>query len=132
MMIDDMARVIRFEQRGCDRSDLKPPYDVATYLTDLENVRQHYQIERWIIGGHSWGADLALAYALEDTSHIAGLICITGGRIHNDREWHQVYRRRKEQEGEVQRPVQSNTMLINSSLLLVILRLLAGFSRRQC
>jgi proline iminopeptidase len=28
------------------------------------------------------------------------LICISGGRLHNDREWHKEYERRKEQEGE--------------------------------
>jgi proline iminopeptidase len=99
-MIDDMARVLRFEQRGCGRSDPKPPYDVATCLMDLEHIRQYYQIERWIIGGHSWGADLALAYILEYAPHVAGLICIAGGRIHNDRAWHQEYRWRKELEGE--------------------------------
>jgi proline iminopeptidase len=41
-----------------------PPYTIETCLTDLESVRAHYGIDRWIIGGHSWGADLALIYAL--------------------------------------------------------------------
>jgi proline iminopeptidase len=69
-------------------------------LIDLESIRTYYEIDRWIIGGHSWGADLALIYALEYTPHVAGLICIAGGRIHNDREWHSEYERRMEQEGE--------------------------------
>jgi proline iminopeptidase len=99
-MLDDIAQVIRFEQRGCGRSQTAPPYDIETCLIDLENVRRHYQIDRWIIGGHSWGADLALIYALEHASQVTGLICIAGGRIHNDREWHDEYERRKEQEGE--------------------------------
>jgi proline iminopeptidase len=43
---------------------------------------------------------LALIYALEHSSHVAGRICIAGGGIHNDREWHSEYERRKEQEGE--------------------------------
>ena len=30
---------IRFEQRGCGRSEAAPPYDVETCLTDLENIR---------------------------------------------------------------------------------------------
>jgi proline iminopeptidase len=99
-MLDAMNRVIRFEQRGCGRSDPAPPYDVETCLADLENIRNYYHVDRWIIAGHSWGADLALLYALEHTSRVAGLICISGGRIHNDREWHNEYERRKEQEGE--------------------------------
>jgi proline iminopeptidase len=99
-MLDDVAQVIRHEQRGCGRSQPTPPYNIETCLTDLESVRNHYKIDRWIIGGHSWGADLALIYALEYTPHVAGLICVAGGRVHNDREWHSEYERRKEQEGE--------------------------------
>jgi proline iminopeptidase len=50
--------VIRFEGRGCGRSGPLPPYTVETCLTDLEAIRQHYRIERWIVAGHSAGADL--------------------------------------------------------------------------
>lgn len=99
-LIDDIAPVIRFEQRGCGRSDLEPPYDIQTCLFDLETIRQHYDVDRWIVGGHSWGADLGLIYALEHTTKVAGLMCISGGRIHNDREWHNEYERRKNTEGE--------------------------------
>ena len=99
-MLDDLATVIRFEERGCGRSESVPPSDVETSLSDLENIRNDYDIDRWIIGGHSWGADLALLYALEHPSRVAGLVCIAGGRIQNDREWHDEYKRRKEQEGE--------------------------------
>ncbi len=97
-MLDDMALVIRFEQRGCGRSESVPPYNIETCLTDLENIRKHYKIDRFVIGGHSWGADLALFYALEYAANVAGLICIAGGRIHNDREWHDEYERRKGEE----------------------------------
>jgi proline iminopeptidase len=99
-MLDDMAQVIRFEQRGCGRSQHAPPYDIETCLTDLESVRTHHGVDRWVIGGHSWGADLALTYALERPERVAGLVCVSGGRVHNDREWHAEYKRRKEQEGE--------------------------------
>ena len=99
-LIDDIAPVIRFEQRGCGRSEATGPYDIETCLLDLETIRNHYGIDRWIVGGHSWGADLALIYALEHTSRVTGLICISGGRMHNDREWHSEYERRKELEGE--------------------------------
>lgn len=43
---------------------------------------------------------MALFYTLEHTANVAGLLCIAGGRIHNDREWHSEYERRTEQEGE--------------------------------
>jgi proline iminopeptidase len=103
-MLDDRAQVIRFEARGCGRSDPRPPYTVATCLADLEATRQHYGIERWIIGGHSAGADLALAYTLAYPARVYGFICISGGRIHNDREWHRIYSERRDQGLEILPP----------------------------
>jgi pimeloyl-ACP methyl ester carboxylesterase len=41
-MLDDVAQVIRFEQRGCGRSQTVPPYDIETCMIDLENVRRHF------------------------------------------------------------------------------------------
>ena len=99
-MLDDMAQVIRFEERGCGRSESAPTYDIETCLADLESIRNYYNIDRWIISGHSWGADLALLYALEHPSRVAGLMCIAGGRIQNDRAWHDEYKRRQTEEGE--------------------------------
>lgn len=99
-MLDDMAKVIRFEQRGCGRSDPAPPYDIETCLADLESIRTAYNVDRWIIGGHSWGADLALLYTLEHSSRVAGLVCIAGGRMHSDRDWHTEYKRREAEVGE--------------------------------
>lgn len=104
-MLVDRAMVLRFEQRGCGRSDAAPSYDVKTCLDDLEQIRQHYGLERWIIGGHSWGADLALLYALEYPEQTAGLICLAGGRVHNDREWHAEYHRQKDTKGEILPPM---------------------------
>lgn len=96
-MLDDLVQVIRFEGRGCGRSDPLPPYTVDTCLADLEALRQHYQLERWIVGGHSAGADLALAYTLAYPERVLGLVCIAGGRMHNDREWHRIYSERRDQ-----------------------------------
>ena len=99
-MLDDMAQVIRFEERGCGRSESAPTYDIETCIADLESIRNHYNLDQWIIGGHSWGADLALLYALKHPARVAGLICIAGGRIQNDRSWHDEYKRRQTEEGE--------------------------------
>ncbi len=100
-MIEDQAQVMRFEQRGCGRSDAVEPYTIATCLTDLDAIRRYYGIEAWIIGGHSFGADLALLYALEYPQHTRGLICLAGGRVHDDRQWHAVYEQRQAVEGEI-------------------------------
>ena len=100
-MLDDITQVIRFEARGCGRSDPLPPYTIETCLADLEAVRQHYGIERWIVAGHSAGADLALAYTLAYPERVLGFICIAGGRIHNDWEWHRIYSERRDQGLEI-------------------------------
>ena len=103
-MLDDIAQVIRFEGRGCGRSEPLPPYTIETCLADLEAVRQHYGIERWIVAGHSAGADLALAYTLAYPKLVLSFICIAGGRIHNDREWHRIYSERRDQGLEILPP----------------------------
>lgn len=94
-MLKSDVRVIRFEQSGCGRSDPTPPYDIATCLQDMERVRLHYGLDRWIVGGHSWGADLALIYTLQFPERVVGFFCIAGGRFHNDREWHRLYDERR-------------------------------------
>jgi proline iminopeptidase len=90
-MLNDVACVYRFEPRGCGRSSPEGPFDVATCVSDLDALRQEFGHERWIVGGHSAGADLALAYALAHPDRTRALICIAGGRVHNDRDWHAAY-----------------------------------------
>ena len=38
-MMDDLARVHRWEQRGCGRSDRRGPYDLDTSIADLDALR---------------------------------------------------------------------------------------------
>jgi len=64
-------RVVLFDQRGCGRST-PPASDPATDLSrnttayliaDMERLREHLGIERWLLSGASWGSTLLLAYA---------------------------------------------------------------------
>lgn len=90
-MLENAAHVIRFEERGCGRSSPSPPYEVLRSVADMEAVRAHYGVDAWVVGGHSWGCDLALAYAVEHPERTLGLVAISGGRIVNDRSWHEAY-----------------------------------------
>ncbi len=99
-MIDDVAQVIRFEGQGCGRSSSAALYDVESAVNDLEAIRKYYGVARWVVGGHSWGSELALAYALEYPDRVFGVIGIAGGRVVNDREWHKAYTYRRDQIGE--------------------------------
>lgn len=64
-------RVVLFDQRGCGRSTphlSDASVSLATnttnhLLADIEQLRQHLGIERWLVFGGSWGSTLGLAYA---------------------------------------------------------------------
>lgn len=99
-MIDDLCEVVRFEPRGCGRSDWDGHYDVATLFDDAEAVRQAYGIERCIVGGHSFGPSAALAYALRYPGRALGLVGIAGGTVVNDRTWSAAYHENLERVGE--------------------------------
>ncbi|HJT55104.1 MAG TPA: alpha/beta fold hydrolase [Ktedonobacteraceae bacterium] len=83
-MMKDLVQVYRWEQRGCGRSAAVPPYDHVTCLSDLEALRRYFGHERWIIGGHSWGANLALDYATRYPHRVPGLIYLAGTGITED------------------------------------------------
>lgn len=100
-LIDDMVRVVRWEPRGCGRSGNTGPYDLATTLADMDAIREAMGVERWIVGGHSAGALLALAYALEFPERVDGIIYLAGTGIQNDRAWHVAYSDARDAVGEL-------------------------------
>jgi proline iminopeptidase len=89
-MLADIATVYRYDQRGCGRSPGGPPYDLATAVADLDAVRTAWGVERWTLLGHSWGATLALVYAVEHPERANGLIYVSGTGV--DPAWHDAYR----------------------------------------
>jgi proline iminopeptidase len=97
-MIDDLVLVHRWEQRGCGRSAAVPPYDHATCLADLERLREHFGYNRWMIGGHSWGADLALDYATTYPHRVLALIYLAGTGI--TQEWWPAFEQARQERSE--------------------------------
>ena len=70
-------RVVLFDQRGCGRS--RPHASVAHNTTwdlvdDIERLRTLLGIERWALFGGSWGATLALVYAIAHPVRVAHMI----------------------------------------------------------
>ena len=59
-MVEDLVTVHRYDQRGSGRSVAHPLSHLADFITDLEALREHWRHERWVVAGHSWGAQLAL------------------------------------------------------------------------
>jgi proline iminopeptidase len=78
-------RVVLFDQRGCGRSTphaSDPATDMSVNTThqliaDMERLREHLGIERWMLYGGSWGSTLILAYA-ERYPHRVSEIVILG------------------------------------------------------
>ncbi len=73
----DFWRVAIFDQRGAGRS--RPlgslvENTTADLVADIEVLRRHLGIERWLLFGGSWGSTLALAYAQAHPERVAGCV----------------------------------------------------------
>lgn len=89
-MVEDLATVHRYDQRGCGRSSGSGPYTVARFVADLEALREHFGHETWMVGGHSWGATLALRYALAHPGRVRALLYLCGTGV--GQAWKRAYR----------------------------------------
>lgn len=73
----DAFRLIYYDQRGRGKSARGvEPQDVSlgTEIDDLDKVREHFQLTAPVLLGHSWGAVLALEYALRHPTRVSHLI----------------------------------------------------------
>lgn len=93
--LEDVAELVpghtvyRWDQRGCGRSAPSDgPYTLAGSVADLDAVRHSSGLERMALLGHSWGAQLALSYALEHPARVSSLIYLSGTGIDPDATWH--------------------------------------------
>jgi len=70
-------RIVVFDQRGCGRS--RPHASLRANTTwdlvaDMERLREHLDIERWLVFGGSWGSTLSLAYAQSHPARVTELV----------------------------------------------------------
>jgi proline iminopeptidase len=70
-------RIVLFDQRGCGRS--RPLGSLVNNTTwhlvaDIEALRIHLKIRRWLVFGGSWGSTLALAYAEKHRERVSELV----------------------------------------------------------
>lgn len=78
-------RLVQFDQRGCGQStpsaaDLGT--DLATNTThhlisDIEQLREHLGIDRWLVWGGSWGVTLGLAYAERHPGRVSEMVFVS-------------------------------------------------------
>jgi len=89
-------RIVLFDQRNCGRST---PHASATdtdlasnttinLIADLERLRPHLGVDRWLLLGGSWGSTLALAYAERHPNRVTEIVLfgVTTGR-HKEFDW---------------------------------------------
>lgn len=89
------ARVVSPDPRGVGGSG-GGPHDTAQALADLEDLRRALGVESWSVAGHSYGADLALAYALEHPNAVRRVVAACGTGVQNDRDWSATYHARRD------------------------------------
>jgi proline iminopeptidase len=73
-------RIVVFDQRGSGRSRPHASLEANTtwhLVADMERLRAHLAIERWLVFGGSWGSTLALAYA-ETHPHAVSELVLRG------------------------------------------------------
>jgi proline iminopeptidase len=75
-------RIALFDQRNCGRSlphASDPGVSLAAnttphLLADIEALRAHLGVERWLVFGSSWGSALGLAYAEQHPERLSALV----------------------------------------------------------
>ncbi|WP_068030666.1 prolyl aminopeptidase [Nocardia mexicana] len=80
----DVYRIVLFDQRGCGRSvphASDPAVGLAANTTDhliadMERLREHLGIDRWLLYGGSWGSTLILAYAQRYPQRVAEIVLV--------------------------------------------------------
>lgn len=70
-------RIVLFDQRGSGRSRPNASVNANTtahLVADLEKLRHHLGVDRWLLFGGSWGSTLALAYGIKHPDRVTGFI----------------------------------------------------------
>ena len=73
----EVFNILCFDQRGCGRSEPNGSLFKNTtdkLISDLDLITTRFGLERYILFGGSWGATLALLYAMEHPGRCLGLI----------------------------------------------------------
>lgn len=89
----NLYRIVTFDQRGCGRST---PYaslennTTQALVADIERIREHLGVDKFVLFGGSWGSSLALAYAQAHPQHVHGLI-LRGIFLCRPQEFHWFY-----------------------------------------
>jgi proline iminopeptidase len=77
-LLEPRFRVVRYDQRGGGRSERRGPYALERFVADYDELRENAGVDRIVAAGHSWGACLALLYAIRHPERVRGVLYISG------------------------------------------------------
>ena len=89
----ELYRIVLFDQRGAGRSTPHAELNnnhTAALIADMEAIREHLQIERWLLFGGSWGSTLSLLYAQRHPERVSGMV-LRGIFLGRKRDIHWLY-----------------------------------------
>lgn len=80
----DAYRIVLFDQRGCGQSEphaadpeVSLEHNTTEHLlADIERLREHLGVDRWLLYGGSWGCTLALAYAQRHPDRVSEIVLV--------------------------------------------------------
>lgn len=91
----DIYRIIQIDQRGCGKSlphACVEDNDTWKIVSDIEALREHLGIDKWMVFGGSWGSTLSLVYAQSHPERVTELV-LRGIFLFRDFESDWLYKR---------------------------------------
>ncbi len=73
----EIFRIITFDQRGCGRSTPHGELQDNTtqdLIEDMEKIREHLEVDQWMLFGGSWGSTLSLLYAQAHPDRVSAMV----------------------------------------------------------
>lgn len=73
----ELYHIIVFDQRGAGQSHPSASLEANTtahLLADIEKIREHLTVKRWMVFGGSWGSSLALLYTQAHPDRVLALV----------------------------------------------------------
>lgn len=89
----DKYRIILYDQRGAGKSTPHACLENNTtdhLINDIETIREHLNIDQWVLFGGSWGSTLSLLYAEKYPQNVLGLI-LRGIFLCREQDFHWFY-----------------------------------------
>jgi proline iminopeptidase len=96
--LEEDFSVVYLDTRGSGRSEAPEKvsgFKFQNFLADIENLRTHLNLDRWLIFAHSDASLQALGYAIEHPRLCHGLFIVGGTLNIEDKEWQSDIRARR-------------------------------------